>query len=107
MRIKVNRRYYFTFTSGYKHTYFGYLIKRRNAEAYDCDDTGKFIPLRYNLKCYHTSPITYYSKKDNCYKVSYWDSIVTSDVKNITIITSKQFNTMMLLYGPKIKKGQP
>lgn len=108
MRIRVNRRYYFkwdTETGGSKVTYFGYFYKHRNVQGWDYGEDMKVVPIRYRLKCYSSDgPTKYWSKKDEVFKYYYYDYVVTNDVKFCTIITSKQFNTLKLLYGPLNEK---
>jgi hypothetical protein len=105
MRIRVNRRYYFKWDWGGPNdrtTYFGYFYKHRNAVAWDYDNNMNYGPLRFRLKCYNSDgPTKFFSSKDKKYKYYYYEYLVTGDIKNIDIITSKQFNTYMTLYGPK------
>lgn len=106
MRIRVNKRYYFRWDAGTgasKTIYFGYFYKHRNIQTWDYDEYMKPIPLKYRLKCYSSNgPTKYWSKKDDIVKYSYYDYVVTSDVRNLTIITSKQFRILKLLYADKV-----
>lgn len=108
MRIRVNRRYYFRWdfeTDSNKVTYFGYFYKHRNVQGWDYDENMKPVPIKYRAKCYSSDgPTKYWSKKDEVFKYNYYDYLVMVDMKSCTIITSKQFNTLKLLYGPSNEK---
>lgn len=101
MRIKVNKRYYFTANFG-EGISFGYFIKYRNPLGWDHGEKrGEYIPLRYRMKIYHSQPrYLRPSKKDPNKTIGHCDYVVSGDIKGINIITRKQFGNYMVLYGP-------
>lgn len=109
MRYKINKRYYFEYYHIGNLVGYGYIIRHRNTQAWDQDEKGKTVLLKYRWKYYDMKPTTF--KHNGKTRVHYWTHVVSDkpnfqlkDGFQMKLVDYKQFEKIYTLFGPKNEK---